>query len=89
MPRVFHSASKLTPTVFLPDTNSFSSLDPLNIGLLSASAGSFQRPPAAESEVHNVLLDHVMVCPVTTVSHIPRSVRPLLAHVLSVELQRA
>ena len=39
-----------------------------------------------ESEVINVLLDHVMVC---TVSHIPRSVRPLLAHVLSVELRRA
>jgi len=42
-----------------------------------------------ESEVLNVLLDHVMICSVTTVSHIPRSVRPLLAHVLSIEFQKA
>ena len=42
-----------------------------------------------EFETLNVLLDHVMACPVSMVSHIPRSVRPLLAHVLSVELQRA
>ena len=37
----------------------------------------------------NVLLDHVMACPVSMVSYIPRSVHLLLAHVLSVELQRA
>jgi len=30
-----------------------------------------------------------MVCPVSTVSHIPHSVRPLLAHVLSLEFQKA
>ena len=88
MPRVPHSASRLTP-VSLSDTNSFSSLDPLDIGPISASAGSFQGPPAMESEVLNVLLEHVMVCPVSTVSHIPRSVRRLLAHVLSMELRRA
>jgi len=42
-----------------------------------------------ESEVLIVLLDHVMVCPVSTISHIPCSVRPFLAHVLSLEFQKA
>jgi len=30
-----------------------------------------------------------MICPVNTISHIPRNVHPLLAHVLSVELCKA
>jgi len=63
--------------------------DPLDIGLLSASAGCFQGPPAVESDVLNALLDHVIVCPVCTVSHIPCSVRPQLAYVLSVEFRKA
>jgi len=63
--------------------------DPLDIGLLSASAGSFQGPPAIESNVLSVLLNHVMICPVTTISYIPHTVRPLLAHVLSAELRKA
>ena len=70
-------------------TESTFSNDPLDIGLLSASACKYLGPPAMESEVLNVLLDHVMVCPVSTISHVPRSVRPLLAHVLSIEFQKA
>ena len=57
-------------------TESALSSDPLEIGLLSASACKFLGPPATESEVLNVLLDHIMVCPVSTISHIPCSVRP-------------
>ena len=56
--------------------------------MLSVSAGCFQGPPAVESDVLNVLLDHVMVCPVSTVCHILCSVRLQLAHVLSVEFQK-
>ena len=41
-----------------------------------------------ESDV-NFLLDHVMVYPVNTISHIPYSACPLLAHVFSTELQKA
>ena len=63
--------------------------EPLEIGLLSASAGTFAGPSNRESEVLNVLLDHVTVCHVSTVSHIPGSVWPLLAHVLSLEFQKA
>jgi len=80
--------------IFPPSTSpsfaeSVLSIDPLEIGLLSASACKYLGPPAMESEVLNVLLNHVMICSVTTVSHIPRSVRPLLAHVLSIEFQKA
>ena len=41
-----------------------------------------------EFDVLNVLLDHAMVCPVNTISHIPCSVQPLLAHVLNMGLRR-
>ena len=42
-----------------------------------------------ESEVFTFMMDHVMVCPVSTIAHVPRSVRPLLARILSVELHKA
>ena len=63
--------------------------DPLELALLSASACSFIGPPNLESVGHTVLMEAVMVCPVSTVVHIPRSVRPLLAKVLSTELCNA
>jgi len=34
------------------------------------------------------MLDHAMVCSVSTIAHVPCSVRPLLARVLSVELRK-
>ena len=63
--------------------------DPLELALLSASACSFIGPPNLESGGLTVLMEAVMVCPVSTVVHIPRSVRPLLAKVLSTELRNA
>jgi len=63
--------------------------DLLAIDLLSATAGSFQGPTDMESNVLRVLLNHVMVCPINIISHIPRSAHPLLAHVLSTELRKA
>jgi len=63
--------------------------DPLDIGLLSASADSFKGPPPMESNILSVLLNHVMICPVNTISYIPRTVHPLLAHVFNVELRKA
>ena len=63
--------------------------DPLELALLSASACSFIGPPNLESGGLTVLMEAVMVCPVSTVMHIPRSVRPLLAKVLSTELRNA
>ena len=45
--------------------------------LNSVACGSFQRPAAMESEVLTFMMDHVMVCPVNTIAHVPRSVRPL------------
>ena len=51
--------------------------DPLQIGLNSVACGSFQGPAAMESEVLTFMMDHVMVCPVNTIAHVPRSVRPL------------
>ena len=53
--------------------------DPLQVGLNSIACGSFQGPAASESEVLDFLMDHVMVCPVNTIAHVPHSVCPLLA----------
>ena len=86
IPRASHSVLKPVPSVSTAVTDLISSFYHLDIGLLSASAGSFQGPPAMECDVLTVLLDHAMVCPVSTVSHISHSVHPHLAHVLSVEL---
>ena len=76
-----------TPPII--DEPSFTSSDPLQIGLNSVACGSFQGPVAMESEVLTFMMDHVMVCPVNTIAHVPRSIRPLLARVLSVELRKA
>jgi len=71
--------------------NSFTSIpsDPLELALLSASACSFIGPPHLESESLSAVLDAVLTSPVSTVVHIPRSVRPLLAKVLSTEFRSA
>ena len=63
--------------------------DPLELALLSASACSFIGPPDLESGALAVLMEAVMVCPASTVVHIPRSVRPLFAKVLATELHNA
>ena len=39
-----------------------------------------QGPPSMECDVLYITLDYVMVCPVTTVSHIPHNVRPFFTH---------
>jgi len=52
-------------------------------------SGTFQGPAGSESRILDFMLDHIMVSPVTTIAHVPRSVRPLLARVLSVELRGA
>ena len=63
--------------------------DPLELALLSASACSFVGPLHLESEALSVVMNYVMTCPVSTVVRIPRSVRPLLARVLSTEFRNA
>jgi len=65
------------------------SADPLEIGLNSVVSGNFQGPVGSESEILVFMLDHIMISPVTTITHVPRSVHPLLARVLSVELRKA
>jgi len=79
------------PSDSTPTTDEcFSTLnDPLQIGLNSVESGSFQGPSALEPEVLNYMMKHILVCPVNTIAHIPRSVRPLLAQVLSIELRKA
>ena len=62
--------------------------DPLDIGLFSASAASFQGPRAIESNLLCVLLNYVMLCLVNAILHIPHCVCTLLVHVLSVGFKR-
>jgi len=78
-----------SPTIlqlYLPVLNLLQYLFHLLILLI---LGYFLGSPAMESDVLNILLDHVMVYPVNTISHIPCSIRPLLAYVLNIELQKA
>ena len=90
------STIPLSPLSIPPDsttsiTNECSSTlgDPLQLGLNSVESRSFQGPSALESEVLNFIMENVMVCPVSTIAHVPCSVYPLLARVLSVELRKA
>jgi len=70
IPRASYSVPNPVPSVSIPVTDSISSHDHLDIGLLSASSGSFQGPPAMECDVLIVLLDHIMVCPVSDTFHV-------------------
>lgn len=76
-------------TLPIADGCSSASSDPLHIGLKSLDCGSFQGPSALESEVLDFKMEQVMVCPVNTVAHVPRSVHSLLAQVLSIVLCKA
>ena len=81
-----------SPTSPSPPSITFSTSipsDPLELALLSASACSFVGPPHLESEALSVVMNYVMTCPVSTVVHIPCSVCPLLARVLSTEFRNA
>ena len=49
---------------------SFSS-DPLQLGLNSVACGFIQGPAAMESEILTFMMDHIIVCPVNTIAHIP------------------
>ena len=81
-----------SPTSPSPPSLAFSTSipsGPLELALLSASACSFVGPPHLESEVLSVVMNYVVTCPVSTVVHIPHSVCPLLARVLSTEFRNA
>ena len=81
-----------SPTSPSPPSLAFSTSipsDPLELALLSASVCSFIDPTHVESEALSVVMNYVMTCPVSTVVHIPRSVRPLLARILSTEFRNA
>jgi len=76
-------------TSSIPNECSSTLRDPLQLGLNSVESRSFHGPSALESEVLDFMMDNIMVCPVSTIAHVPRSVRPLLARVLSIELRKA
>ena len=88
----FLKSESQSPTSPSPPSLAFSTSipsDPLELALLSASACSFVGPSHLESEALSVVMNYVMTCPVSTVVHIPRSVRPLPARILSTEFRNA
>jgi len=83
------TSTSVNSTALFADESSFTSSDPLQLALNPVTCGSFQGPAVLKSEVFTFVMDHVMVCPVSTIAHVPHSVCPLLAKVLSVELCKA
>ena len=57
--------------------------DPLELALVPAYVCSFVGPPHLESEFLSAVIIFGMICPVSTVVHIPCSVYPLLTNVSS------
>ena len=64
-------------------------VDSLAMGIQAVNSCSFDGSPSDELPVLNTLLLQVMISYVPMVQHIPRSVRPLLAQVLTSELHAA
>ena len=61
-------------------------LDPALVGIQAASFGS---PPGNETSIFTSIMNEIITLPVSTITHIPRNVRPLLAQVFCKELQHA
>ena len=58
--------------------------------LLSAVSLKFPGSPVVtEFQAFSAIMEEIVVSPISTVLHVPRSVRPLLAEILATELRRA
>ena len=62
-------------------------LDPVSLGLSAAASLEFQGPPSVtEHHAFTAIMEEIVVSPILTISHVPHSVRPLLAETLATEL---
>ena len=52
-------------------------------------AASISPPPVYESLIFSSVMHEIFTLPVSTISHVPRKVRPLLAQVITTDLQHA
>ena len=72
------------------DDSFFSAAETNDIVLTGIKAAALLSSPDGKYlDVFNAVMNEISTLPVYTVSHIPRSVRPLLSEVLSVELRHA
>ena len=64
--------------------------DPLSVGLFAAASLKFPGSPiVTEFQAFSAIMEEIVVSPISTILHVPRSVRPLLAETLATELRRA
>ena len=64
--------------------------DPLSVGLFAAASLKFPDSPiVTEFQAFSAIMEEIVVSPISTILHVPRSVRPLLAETLATELRRA
>ena len=64
--------------------------DPPTVVLSAATSLGFCIPPGlTEHQAFTAIMEEIIVSPISTISHIPRSVRPLLAETLTSELRLA
>ena len=64
--------------------------NPLSVGLFAAASLKFPGSPiVTEFQAFSAIMEEIVVSPISTILHVPRSVRPLLAETLATELRRA
>ena len=61
----------------------------LDSALAGIQAASFGSPPGNETSIFTSIMNEIITLPDSTITHIPRKVRPLLAQVFCKELQHA
>ena len=95
-PRPYHSLLELLSLILPPPP--FQSLpvpsyvcldnqDPLSVGLFAAASLKFPGSPVVTE--FQAIMEEIVVSPISTILHVPRSVRPLLAEILATELRQA
>ena len=64
--------------------------DPSIVGLFAAASLKFPgSPTVTEFQAFTAIMEEIVVSPISTTLHVPRSVRPLLSETLATELRRA
>ena len=81
------NSSSSTPQATPTTPVDLSSHDPATVGLSAAASLEFHNSP--EHQAFTALMEEIVVSPISTISHVPRSVRLLLAKTLTSELHLA
>ena len=93
MPHPGAPISNTTPPPFqslpVPSHVFLDNRDPLSVGLFGTASFKFPSfPTVTEFQVFTAIMEEIVMSPISTILHVPRSVRSLLAETLATELRR-